>query len=586
MAPRTEKARSSPRKTDKSSGAKSGSSSTLFGKAAPSGVQKTRRTSPQKPLAPGQETYLIEAFADGAHLRPKTTLSPSKQTRFNKQTTNEHGEPADLQNTSGADEGEEVAPKPTSSRKPGRPPGANKKPTEKENKPPAAQLDAAPNKPAYQQEIPRARNNAKPDPAKGDRYEILHEDGETGIFDQRETFGYLSHYNDLYVELADMQGKILKLSEDHFGFVVDDGDATNYLVKLSKEMGKELVRYAGFIAVGGPAAVAGWEEIFLTAELRSALAAGVIWQALKQHVLESLWYGASEEQLRVLEQGEFDMKSDECGECILCWYNDLHLTLSTGFMRNDKRVKALRAAGSKGFTKSNKDLPDGQKEKVELIAGIRIMLNPLLNKPPQRTLFQDLALIVDIAIKLNHAMRLDSTTIYNWATTPKDQVYDNGLVRISSKAHWDHLFDKRYRSAYTKADPDNGLDEKKVDRIKRYGFLSRVVVFDPLEAYQKGGWRKENEKIGQRRKLICKGAVAARWGATRKVTEGNVEGEFVELKDCHGQLGSASKVRWWNLSPLDPAWGEGVVNVPVLGENGTGHQRSLQNFKPRLWSTI
>jgi hypothetical protein len=214
------------------------------------------------------------------------------------------------------------------------------------------------------------------------------------------------------------------------------------------------------------------------------------------------------------------------------------------------------------------------------------MLRPLLSNVRRfSSLPEQLAPIVNTAVKLHHAIRLDSTTIYHWALTLKDEVYDGGMLRISSKAHWDHLFDKNHRSGCTKADPEMGLDEKKVDRIKRYGFLSRIVVFDPLEAYQKGGWREENKNAGQRRKLICKGTVAARWGATRKVTEGNVEGEFVELKDCRGKLGTATK-KWWNMPPYDPARGEDVVNVPVLGEKGTLHQPDLQNFKPRLWSTI
>jgi hypothetical protein len=224
-----------------------------------------------------------------------------------------------LQNTSGAsseDDIEKLVAKPTSPRKPGRPSGShNKKPTEKEYVPPPAQVDAAPNKPSYRYEIPRPRNNAKPDPAKGDGYEITH-DG-TGVFDQRETFGYLSHFNDLYEALENMQKEIFELSKSHFGFEINDDDAkTRYLMTLSKELTNELVRYAGLIATGGPAAAAGWEEIFLTAELRTALAAGVIWQALKQHIFESLWFGASEEQLKIMEQGEFDMKSDECGECL------------------------------------------------------------------------------------------------------------------------------------------------------------------------------------------------------------------------------------------------------------------------------
>lgn len=125
-------------------------------------------------------------------------------------------------------------------------------------------------------------------------------------------------------------------------------------------------------------------------------------------------------------------------------------------------------------------------------------------------------------------MCLDCNTIYFWALTHKDWVYDNAFVRVSTKAHWDWLFDPQNRSAYTLAEPGKKPTEKKFDRVHKYGFLSRIVVFEPLEAYRKAGWRTKDKDVGIRRELICKGAVACRWGATRKFGEkaNPAEGQF------------------------------------------------------------
>ena len=177
---------------------------------------------------------------------------------------------------------------------------------------------------------------------------------------------------------------------------------------------------------------------------------------------------------------------------------------------------------------SQEELPDGNNAKDDLIAQIYSLILPLYGKPEpsehdRQNICFPLARVVNAAVQLHHCMRPDGNTIYSWAVTPKDCPYDNAFVRIFSEEHWDWLFNPRNRSAYTKADVDKGLDEAKISRVHKYGFLSRVVVFEPLEAYQKGGWRENNLNLGLRRKLITKGAVACRWGATRKLHGASVE---------------------------------------------------------------
>ena len=143
------------------------------------------------------------------------------------------------------------------------------------------------------------------------------------------------------------------------------------------------------------------------------------------------------------------------------------------------------------------------------------------------------------------------------------------------------------KAACTEADLARGLTENKIDRVQRYALITRIVVFEPLEAYRKGGWRRESQNVGFRRKLIIKGAVACRWGATRQVGKKLKEGtgEFVELWECRGQLGTADEP-WWMKKPADPALAASATNVPVLGLKGKGKQPDLESFQPRLWATI
>ena len=180
--------------------------------------------------------------------------------------------------------------------------------------PPKAQTDSAPNKPSYQLEPPRPRNVAKPDPAKGESYAIKKDDDV--YFDQRETIGYLMHFQDLHQLVDKMQGNITVCARQFASLEqIAHEDEEGYLSSLQRGLTGELRRYAGFIAVGGPCGVAGWEEIFLNSQLRQALVAGVIWLALKQHVFESLWFGADEELMKKMEAKELEMKGNEDGKC-------------------------------------------------------------------------------------------------------------------------------------------------------------------------------------------------------------------------------------------------------------------------------
>jgi hypothetical protein len=173
-------------------------------------------------------------------------------------------------------------------------------------------LSARPNKPSRKLEAPRPRNVAKPDPAKGASYAILDEERNiTG--DTRQKMAYLQHYDDLYTSLIQLQNYIQGLATAYFSYEVDVQEKSYWLENLGRNLSDEFVRYAGFIGVGGACAVAGWEEILLTPQLRAALAAGVIWLVLKQHVFSSLYFGAAEEQYELFRDLELQMTKEECG---------------------------------------------------------------------------------------------------------------------------------------------------------------------------------------------------------------------------------------------------------------------------------
>ena len=89
--------------------------------------------------------------------------------------------------------------------------------------------------------------------------------------------------------------------------------------------------------------------------------------------------------------------------------------------------------------------------------------------------------------------------------------------------------------------------------------------------------------------FIIKGAVACRWGATRKFgPKANIaEGDFQDLRSIAKELGGPASKRdreqWWTQKPADPGWA--AKNVPILGKKGDGGQPDLTEFQPRWWST-
>ncbi|TKA81718.1 hypothetical protein B0A49_00607 [Cryomyces minteri] len=83
--------------------------------------------------------------------------------------------------------------------------------------------------------------------------------------------------------LCTLRNAVAAFATAHFCFTIPEAVQADTLAKIAVTATPELIRYAGFIAVGGPNGRAGWEEIFVQKNERSALAFGLLGHALKEH---------------------------------------------------------------------------------------------------------------------------------------------------------------------------------------------------------------------------------------------------------------------------------------------------------------
>ena len=70
---------------------------------------------------------------------------------------------------------------------------------------------------------------------------------------------------------------------------------------------RELVMYVGYVGDCGDKGEDGWDELLSTPSLRVALVCGIIWKIVKERVLDSLLFGATEAQTKSLAAQEKSM---------------------------------------------------------------------------------------------------------------------------------------------------------------------------------------------------------------------------------------------------------------------------------------
>lgn len=231
-----------------------------------------------------------------------------------------------------------------------------------------------------------------------------------------------------------------------------------------------------------------------------------------------------------------------------------------------------------------------------LAADLKVTLEPLeadISDQMDSELLIDLYDVLHSAIGPSSFIRSQREAVYVFPHVAKDVPYSaSGSLNIFSETHEKWLRDPQNRADQTVADAEQGFTEEKAKKVRNYNLLSRIIVFEPLEAYRRGGWRAEDHDKGWRKTVIVKGAIAARWGAPRRF--GNKsdpnEGEFLELKDSLKTFGEAGEAwnltSWWvkseTRSVTDPAYSTAVLGrVPVMGLKGEGEQPDLSEFNPK-----
>jgi hypothetical protein len=123
--------------------------------------------------------------------------------------------------------------------------------------------------------------------------------------DTRAEMDYLADDNQRIKDFDALYKSIYQFANHYFDFELPSESAKErYLLKLGKDVSNEFVRFAGFIAVGGPCGIHGWEELFIKEDLRVSLITGVIWKVLKEHVFAHLMFGGTSNQTAALEDAE------------------------------------------------------------------------------------------------------------------------------------------------------------------------------------------------------------------------------------------------------------------------------------------
>jgi hypothetical protein len=127
--------------------------------------------------------------------------------------------------------------------------------------------------------------------------------------------------------------------------------------------------------------------------------------------------------------------------------------------------------------------------------------------------------IVCHAARLSLLLRLDGETIYYMPFTPKDETRafcdtdGTGCVTYFDKEHGERMLSDAENPLQTISCEENKLTQEMVYTIwHTWQEFVRIICFDRVEAYRKGGWRPQDHQKGFRRREIAPARVAVRWG--------------------------------------------------------------------------
>lgn len=100
---------------------------------------------------------------------------------------------------------------------------------------------------------------------------------------------------------------------------LDDQDV--FLDLLLQPEHKQLVRYITCLSMAGKGGEQAWVEFFKDESCCRAVVAGIVGRALKEHVFNDLFFGASDAQRARLEETEWeDAANNNDGKCLIYVY--------------------------------------------------------------------------------------------------------------------------------------------------------------------------------------------------------------------------------------------------------------------------
>ena len=108
--------------------------------------------------------------------------------------------------------------------------------------------------------------------------------------------------------LWEMASQIQRFAKQHFSFQVSDEAQLRSVLPI---LPRETVKIIGNVASGGPTGAKGWEELFLDKEKRQALVSAIVGNVLVEQVLQHLFFGGSQVQVKQVEVVQFRLRNED-----------------------------------------------------------------------------------------------------------------------------------------------------------------------------------------------------------------------------------------------------------------------------------
>ena len=360
--------------------------------------------------------------------------------------------------------------------------------------------------------------------------------------------------------LNELQSRIERFASEFHGYDTAATKDCATLKKLAFQVNPEFVNIVENIAVGGSRGLLGWDEIFRIKELRVALVRGVIGLVLKEHVFNTSLFGATSEQEHGLNMVEKQGRDHDGNRPAVERYYSVTDRFS-GFVRSARRAELIpHCLNNKGLTQhfetsainismmvytlleplfqASNDHEEPPRPDFSGISskGIDELLpqayaeslnNKRMNPPGQLALISMLRQLYDIvtlAGDIHIEMRKYRThTIYYFEPTLKKGNISPESMKVLNR---DELAQGK---PLDKAHPGDTEDSTSanIHFVPAPRAQTRIVCFDGVVAYRKGGFRRKDNDKGLRSRRIANAVVWGRWGKQRGLGKDQRDKSFV-----------------------------------------------------------